>query len=69
MSNAFDHMPCIHFPSSHFNREINKMPNFKEEVALLIILLQDQWRNAKEANAKKANAPTLRIHSTDTLWE
>ncbi len=28
------------------------------QVALLIILLQDQWKKAKEANAKKAKEPT-----------
>ncbi len=29
-----------------------------QQVALLIILLQDQWKKAKEANAKKAKEPT-----------
>ncbi len=28
------------------------------KVALLIILLQDQWKKAKEANAKKVKEPT-----------
>ncbi len=29
-----------------------------EQVALLIIVLQDQWKKAKEANAKKVKEPT-----------
>ncbi len=28
-----------------------------KQVALLIILLQDQWKEAKEDNAKKAKEP------------
>ncbi len=35
-----------------------KTTGYITQVALLIILLQDLWKKAKEANAKKAKEPT-----------